>query len=158
MCFLASKKKIEFLRQIENGKEESELPPVKLLIRDRVSITLIIDLMKTKPKAIKQAYTQQWTVIGCRCLQPYTNTSACYQCSYIYMILSREKVILDFFKLFSLHYNTWSLPTAIHLYNHNCTMINTLPYNLDKYCKRLKSFSPNFSLDLFLKTTNTILL
>ncbi|CAB3251883.1 unnamed protein product [Arctia plantaginis] len=35
MCFLASKKKIEFLRQIENGKEESELPPVKLLIRDR---------------------------------------------------------------------------------------------------------------------------
>lgn len=37
MCFLASKKKIEFLRQIENGKEESELPPVKLLIRDRVS-------------------------------------------------------------------------------------------------------------------------
>ena len=38
MCFLASKKKIEFLRQIENGKEESELPPVKLLVRDRVSI------------------------------------------------------------------------------------------------------------------------
>lgn len=37
MCFLASKKKIEFLRQIENGKEESDLPPVKLLIRDRVS-------------------------------------------------------------------------------------------------------------------------
>ncbi|XP_053625749.1 FACT complex subunit spt16 isoform X3 [Plodia interpunctella] len=35
MCFLASKKKIEFLRQIENGKEETELPPVKLLIRDR---------------------------------------------------------------------------------------------------------------------------
>lgn len=38
MCFLASKKKIEFLRQIENGKEETELPPVKLLVRDRVSI------------------------------------------------------------------------------------------------------------------------
>lgn len=37
MCFLASKKKIEFLRQIENGKDESEVPPVKLLIRDRVS-------------------------------------------------------------------------------------------------------------------------
>ncbi|CAH2086775.1 unnamed protein product [Euphydryas editha] len=35
MCFLASKKKIEFLRQIENGKEESDLPHVKLLIRDR---------------------------------------------------------------------------------------------------------------------------
>ncbi|KAJ0180339.1 hypothetical protein K1T71_003743 [Dendrolimus kikuchii] len=35
MCFLASKKKIEFLRQIENGKDETELPPVKLLIRDR---------------------------------------------------------------------------------------------------------------------------
>lgn len=48
MCFLASKKKIEFLRQIENGKEESELPPVKLLIRDRVSVkryVLIIILM-----------------------------------------------------------------------------------------------------------------
>lgn len=40
MCFLASKKKIEFLRQIENGKDESELPPVKLLIRDRVSINV----------------------------------------------------------------------------------------------------------------------
>lgn len=38
MCFLASKKKIEFLRQIENGKEDSELPPVKLLVRDRVSL------------------------------------------------------------------------------------------------------------------------
>lgn len=37
MCFLASKKKIEFLRQIENGKDEPDLPPVKLLIRDRVS-------------------------------------------------------------------------------------------------------------------------
>ncbi|CAH0718833.1 unnamed protein product, partial [Brenthis ino] len=35
MCFLASKKKIEFLKQIENGKEDSDLPPVKLLIRDR---------------------------------------------------------------------------------------------------------------------------
>ncbi|RVE54784.1 hypothetical protein evm_000551 [Chilo suppressalis] len=35
MCFLASKKKIEFLRQIENGKDETELPQVKLLIRDR---------------------------------------------------------------------------------------------------------------------------
>lgn len=38
MCFLASKKKIEFLKQIENGKDETDLPPVKLLIRDRVSI------------------------------------------------------------------------------------------------------------------------
>ncbi|KAJ2952572.1 hypothetical protein O0L34_g6895 [Tuta absoluta] len=35
MCFLASKKKIEFLKQIENGKDESDLPPVKLLVRDR---------------------------------------------------------------------------------------------------------------------------
>lgn len=35
MCFLGSKKKIEFLRQIENGKEDSDLPPVKLLVRDR---------------------------------------------------------------------------------------------------------------------------
>lgn len=42
MCFLASKKKIEFLRQIENGKDETELPPVKLLVRDRVSSIIVI--------------------------------------------------------------------------------------------------------------------
>lgn len=35
--FLASKKKIEFLRQVENAKDES-IPSVKLLVRDRVSI------------------------------------------------------------------------------------------------------------------------
>lgn len=33
--FLASKKKIEFLKQIENSKEDG-IPPVKLLVRDRV--------------------------------------------------------------------------------------------------------------------------
>ncbi|XP_063216502.1 FACT complex subunit spt16 isoform X2 [Bacillus rossius redtenbacheri] len=33
--FLASKKKIEFLRQIENSKDENDVPPVKLHIRDR---------------------------------------------------------------------------------------------------------------------------
>lgn len=41
--FLASKKKIEFLRKVENQKtEETEVPPVKLLVRDRVCIYHII--------------------------------------------------------------------------------------------------------------------
>ncbi|XP_034175937.1 SPT16 homolog, facilitates chromatin remodeling subunit dre4 isoform X2 [Osmia lignaria lignaria] len=36
ICFLASKKKIEFLRKLENQKaEETGVPPVKLLVRDR---------------------------------------------------------------------------------------------------------------------------
>ncbi|XP_063359714.1 FACT complex subunit spt16 [Cydia amplana] len=35
MCFLASKKKIDFLKPIENSKEDSDLPPAKLLVRDR---------------------------------------------------------------------------------------------------------------------------
>lgn len=40
ICFLASKKKIEFLRKLENQKaEETGVPPVKLLVRDRVSIS-----------------------------------------------------------------------------------------------------------------------
>jgi len=35
--FLASKKKIEFLRKVENQKtEDTEVPPVKLFVRDRV--------------------------------------------------------------------------------------------------------------------------
>lgn len=33
--FLASKKKIEFLRKVENGKDENSVPPVKLHTRDR---------------------------------------------------------------------------------------------------------------------------
>lgn len=37
VCFLASKKKIEFLRKVENQKaEETGVPPVKLFVRDRV--------------------------------------------------------------------------------------------------------------------------
>lgn len=37
--FLASKKKIEFLRKLENQKmEDTGVPPVKLLVRDRVRI------------------------------------------------------------------------------------------------------------------------
>lgn len=36
IIFLASKKKIEFLRQVEQHKDD-ELPPVKLFTRDRVS-------------------------------------------------------------------------------------------------------------------------
>ena len=36
--FLASKKKIEFLKKLENSKDENNsLPPVKLLIRDKVT-------------------------------------------------------------------------------------------------------------------------
>lgn len=35
VCFLASKKKIEFLKQIENCKEDG-VPDIKLLLRDRV--------------------------------------------------------------------------------------------------------------------------
>ena len=34
--FLASKKKIEFLKQVEGVKEENGIPSVKLLTRDRV--------------------------------------------------------------------------------------------------------------------------
>jgi nucleosome binding factor SPN SPT16 subunit len=37
--FLASKKKIEFLKQIENLKEEG-VPQIKLLVRDRVSSSI----------------------------------------------------------------------------------------------------------------------
>lgn len=37
--FLSSKKKIEFLRKVENQKsEETKVPPVKLFVRDRVCI------------------------------------------------------------------------------------------------------------------------
>lgn len=35
--FLSSKKKIEFLRQIEANKDENNVPPVKLLTRDKVT-------------------------------------------------------------------------------------------------------------------------
>ncbi|XP_074105983.1 SPT16 homolog, facilitates chromatin remodeling subunit dre4 isoform X1 [Cotesia typhae] len=36
ICFLSSKKKIEFLRQVESGKtEETGVPPVKLFVRDK---------------------------------------------------------------------------------------------------------------------------
>lgn len=34
--FLSSKKKIEFLKQVENHKEDN-VPTIKLLVRDRVS-------------------------------------------------------------------------------------------------------------------------
>ena len=38
ISFLASKKKIEFLRKLENqNSDETKVPPVKLYIRDRVS-------------------------------------------------------------------------------------------------------------------------
>lgn len=40
ISFLASKKKIEFLRKVENQKDSDDtgVPPVKLFVRDRVSI------------------------------------------------------------------------------------------------------------------------
>lgn len=43
--FLASKKKVDFLRQIENSKDDSGLPPVKLHVRDRVCISVLFFYM-----------------------------------------------------------------------------------------------------------------
>lgn len=40
--FLASKKKIDFLRPLEAIKEEKGLPVVKLLIRDKVNFNLVM--------------------------------------------------------------------------------------------------------------------
>lgn len=42
ISFLASKKKIEFLRKVENQKTEEGVPPVKLFVRDRVSTCINI--------------------------------------------------------------------------------------------------------------------
>jgi nucleosome binding factor SPN SPT16 subunit len=49
--FLASKKKIEFLKQIESIKDESELPQIKLLVKDKTdkdkgNFEKLIDVMK----------------------------------------------------------------------------------------------------------------
>lgn len=47
--FLASKKKIDFLRPLETVKEEKGIPSVKLLVRDKVlilSFTLYLSLCK----------------------------------------------------------------------------------------------------------------
>lgn len=42
ISFLASKKKIEFLRKVENQKtDDTGVPPVKLFVRDRVRIKLL---------------------------------------------------------------------------------------------------------------------
>ncbi|KAL0272878.1 UNVERIFIED_CONTAM: hypothetical protein PYX00_005698 [Menopon gallinae] len=35
ICFLASKKKIDFLKQIENNETDNEIPPVKLFVREK---------------------------------------------------------------------------------------------------------------------------
>lgn len=41
MYFLASKKKVEFLKNFESGKEnENEVPPLTILTRDKVSILM----------------------------------------------------------------------------------------------------------------------
>ena len=37
ICFLASKKKIDFLKQLESGKTDEDIPPVKLLVREKVT-------------------------------------------------------------------------------------------------------------------------
>lgn len=39
ICFLASKKKIDFLKQIENNETDNEIPPVKLFVREKVSVS-----------------------------------------------------------------------------------------------------------------------
>lgn len=36
VCFLASKKKIDFLKQIENNEGDGDVPPIKLLVREKV--------------------------------------------------------------------------------------------------------------------------
>ncbi|XP_067013415.1 FACT complex subunit spt16 isoform X2 [Anabrus simplex] len=53
--FLASKKKIEFLRQVENSKDENSVPPVKLLVRDRTdedkaNFTKLVNAIKGSKK------------------------------------------------------------------------------------------------------------
>ena len=40
--FLASKKKVDFLRQIEVSKDDGGVPPVKLHVRDRVCISFLL--------------------------------------------------------------------------------------------------------------------
>lgn len=45
IIFLASKKKIEFLKQVEQGKEnEGDVPPVTLLVRDKVKMVFLFVL------------------------------------------------------------------------------------------------------------------
>ena len=48
--FLASKKKIDFLRPLEAVKEEKGLPAVKLLVRDKVNhhFTFYSEILTTK--------------------------------------------------------------------------------------------------------------
>ncbi|CAG5090888.1 Similar to dre4: FACT complex subunit spt16 (Drosophila melanogaster) [Cotesia congregata] len=56
ICFLSSKKKIEFLRQVESGKtEETGVPPVKLFVRDKsdedkANFGKLIDVIKGSKK------------------------------------------------------------------------------------------------------------
>lgn len=54
--FLASKKKIEFLRKVESQKtEETGIPAVKLLVRDRVCIILSFIYMRNFITNVKSA-------------------------------------------------------------------------------------------------------
>lgn len=56
ICFLASKKKIEFLRKLENQKsDETGVPPVKLFVRDRndedkANFAKLIEIIKQSKK------------------------------------------------------------------------------------------------------------
>lgn len=45
--FLTSKKKIEFLKQVENSKSDG-VPEIKLLVRDRVSIDYSVYILLLK--------------------------------------------------------------------------------------------------------------
>ena len=40
--FLASKKKIEFIKQVENNENDGPVPPLKFLLRDKVRPTLLV--------------------------------------------------------------------------------------------------------------------
>lgn len=40
ICFLASKKKIDFLKQLEGTKAEEDAPIVKLLVREKVGFSV----------------------------------------------------------------------------------------------------------------------
>lgn len=55
ICFLASKKKIEFLRKLEDAKpEDTGVPEVRLLVRDRVSHFMTI---KIQTQILHKLYT-----------------------------------------------------------------------------------------------------
>lgn len=57
--FLSSKKKIEFLKQVENHKEEN-VPEIKLLVRDRVRIfKLLLNIIVEKKQFDRPTKTRR---------------------------------------------------------------------------------------------------